>query len=104
MFIVFCCKILFYTLYIVNKDQTFLSLIWPWPPHFLALFLLQPSRYSVYTLQRHGGVDPKDLCVAVACLCLMLDVAKVLLIFSCAEDRRFLALEPSTFLARRILR
>ena len=50
----------------------------------LALFLLQPSRYNVYTLQRHGGVDPKDLCVAVACLCLMLDIAKVLVVVSCA--------------------
>jgi hypothetical protein len=77
----------------------FLSLLQP-----SISFLLQPSRYSIYTLQRHGGVDPKDLCVAVACLCLMLDVAKVLLIFSCAEDRRFLALEPSTLLVRRSLR
>jgi len=67
-------------------------------------FLLQPSRYSIYILQRYGGVDPKDLCVAVDCLFLMLDVAKELLIFSCAEDRRFSALEPSTFLVRRILR
>jgi len=50
----------------------------------LALFLLQPSRYNVYILQRHGGVDPKDLCVAVACLCLMLDIAKVLVVVSCA--------------------
>jgi hypothetical protein len=103
MFLVFGCKLLFCTLFIVNKDQTFLPLIWPWPPHFLALFLLQPSRYSVYTLQHHGGVDPKDLCVAVACLCLMLDIAKVLAIVSCAQDRRFLALGPSTFLVRRIL-
>jgi len=98
MFLVFGCKLLFCTLFIVNKDQTFLPLIWPWPPHFLALFLLQPSRYSVYTLQHHGGVDPKDLCVAVACLCLMLDIAKVLAIVSCAQDRRFLALGPSTLL------
>ena len=77
----------------------FLSLLQP-----SISFLLQPSRYSICILQRHGGVDPKDLCVAVACLFLMLDVAKELLIFSCAEDRCFLALEPSTFLARRILR
>ena len=67
-------------------------------------FLLQPSRYSICILRCHGGVDPKDLCVAVACLLLMLDVAKELLIFSCAEDCRFFALEPSPFLARRILR
>ena len=67
-------------------------------------FLLQPSCYSIYISQRYGGVDPKDLCVAVACLFLMLVVAKEFLIFSCAEDRCFLALEPSTLLARRILR
>jgi len=76
----------------------FLSLLQP-----SISFLLQPSRYSVYTLQRHSGVDPKDLCVAVACLSLMLDIAKVLAIVFCAQDRRFLALGPSTFLVRRIL-
>jgi hypothetical protein len=77
----------------------FLSLLQP-----SISFLLQPSRYSTYILQRYGGVDPKDLCVAVACLFLMPEVAKELLIFYFAEDRCFLALEPSTFLARRILR
>ena len=84
MFFVFGCKLLFCTLYIVNKDQTFLSLIWPWPSHFLALFLLQPSRYSVYTLQRHGGVDPKDLCLAAVRSYLMFLLAKALVVVYCA--------------------
>lgn len=59
--------------------------------------------HSVYTLKRHGGVDPKDLCLVAVPSYLMFDVAKAMVVVSCAQDCRLLALEPSLFLVRRIL-
>jgi hypothetical protein len=55
------------------------------------------------TSQRHGGVDPKDLCVAVARSYLMFDVAKALVAVLCAQDCCSLILGPSLALVRRSL-
>ena len=71
-----------YILLIINKDKfsecfaaTFATLV---------LFLFQPSHCDYFCLlntsQHHSGVDPKDLCVAVAFACLVFDVAKALVV------------------------
>ena len=55
------------------------------------------------TSQRHGDVDPKDLCVAVACAYLMFDVAKALVAILRAQECCSLILGPPVASVRRSL-
>ena len=62
--------------FIINKVLKFVKI-------FVTTFaLIFITTFVVFFDARHGGVDLEELCVAVACLCLMPDVAKALVAVS----------------------